>query len=121
LAASYGLAAGVWFVVVSILGFGGVPLLPPVHADEARTMALGRHLSRECSACHRLDGVDNGIPSITGWPSEDFVATIDFYRTGARNNPAMVSVAQSLSDEEIAALAAYYAALPKGTRRRCCS
>ena len=91
---------------------------PLAHADEARTMALGRHLSRECNACHRLDGVDNGIPSITGWPRDDFVATMEFYRNGARPNAAMVSVAQSLADDEIAALAAYYASLPKPARHR---
>lgn len=87
-------------------------------ADDARTLGLGRHLARECSSCHRIDGVDNGIPSITGWPAEDFVTTMGFYRSGARPNQAMVSVAQSLSDDDVKALAAYYASLPKAARRR---
>ena len=86
-------------------------------ADEARTLALGRHLARECTSCHRIDGVDNGIPSITGWAASDFVTTMGFYRTGARPNQAMVSVAQSLSDDEVKALAAYYGSLPKAPRR----
>jgi cytochrome c553 len=87
-------------------------------ADEARTLAFGRHLARECSTCHRTDGVDNGIPSITGWAAPDFVATMEFYRTGERPNPAMRSVAQSLSEEELHALAAYYGSLPKPPRRK---
>ena len=86
-------------------------------ADDARTLALGRHLARECTSCHRIDGVDNGIPSITGWATDDFVTTMGFYRTGARPNQAMVSVAQSLSDEDVKALATYYGSLPKAPRK----
>jgi cytochrome c553 len=41
-----------------------------------------------------------------------------FYRNGERNNPAMVSVAQSLQEPEYEALAAYYGALPKASRSR---
>ena len=87
-------------------------------ADDAKAVALGRHLARECSTCHRIDGVDSGIPSITGWPADAFTETMDFYRTGARPNQAMVSVAQSLSDDELRALALYYGSLPKPGRKR---
>ncbi len=86
-------------------------------ADETKRMAYGRHLSGECSSCHRIDGIDNGIPSITGWPLDDFVATMDFYRNGARLNPAMVSVAKSLDEDQIRALAAYYGLLPKPAKK----
>lgn len=86
-------------------------------ADDAKLKAYGRHLSAECSACHRIDGVDNGIPSITGWPAQEFVTTLRFYKNGSRQNAAMVSVAQSLDDAQIEALAAYYGSLPKGPRR----
>ena len=33
------------------------------------------------------------------------------YKTGRRSNPAMVSVANALSDEEIEALAVYYSSI----------
>lgn len=92
-------------------------LPPPARADDTRALALGRHLARECSSCHRIDGVDNGIPAITGWAAEDFVTTMGFYKSGARPNQAMVSVAQSLSDDDVAALAAYYGSLPKAPRK----
>ncbi len=87
-------------------------------AEDAKSMALGRHLARECSTCHRIDGVDNGIPSITGWLADAFIETMDYYRTGARPNQAMASVAQSLSDDELRALALYYGSLPKPARKR---
>lgn len=84
-------------------------------ADKARAnpnqLAYGRHLSQECTTCHRRDGTDSGIPSIVGWQPEDFIATMKFYQSGARSNPAMVSVATLLGEEQLAALAAYFATL----------
>ena len=88
-----------------------------VAADDARRLAYGRHLAAECTSCHRMDGVDNGIPSITGWPPEDFAATLAFYKDGARQNAAMKSVADSLDQEQVAALAAYFGSLPKPPRK----
>lgn len=81
--------------------------------DDARLRSYGRHLAQECSGCHRIDGIDNGIPSIVGWDAERFASTLRFYKTGARTNPVMVSVAGSLDEEQVAALAAYYGSLPK--------
>ena len=96
----------------------GLMLAGSAVASDAKKLAYGRHLSGECSACHRIDGTDNGIPSITGWDPEEFVATMVFYRNGERNNPAMVSVAQSLEEPDYEALAAYYGSLPKAARTK---
>lgn len=96
------------------LGLGAAGVAAP--ADEARLKRYGRHLAQECTGCHRIDGVDNGIPSIIGWDAERFVATLEFYRSGARNNPVMVSVAKSLDEEQARALAAYYGSLPTPPR-----
>ena len=71
----------------------------------------GEYLSSECVTCHRADGGDEGIPSITGWPSEDFVVALHAYRSKHRDNQAMQLVASRLSDEEIAGLAAYFGGL----------
>jgi cytochrome c len=73
--------------------------------------AYGAYLSGECTACHRRDGETAGIPSITGWPEEDFVVAMHAYKNNLRRNPAMNMMASRLSDEEIAALAAYFGAL----------
>jgi cytochrome c553 len=97
----------------------GALLLPasPARCDDTKAKAYGRHLSAECSACHRIDGVDNGIPSITGWPVQEFMATLRFYKEGSRQNAAMMSVAHSLDDTQIEALAAYYGSLPQAPRK----
>ena len=93
------------------LGLGAVS--PAAAGDDARLESYGRHLAQECTGCHRIDGVDNGIPSIVAWEAQRFIATLKFYQTGARANPVMVSVAKSLDEDQLNALAAYYGSLPK--------
>lgn len=83
-------------------------------ASADRLLALGRHLAQECTTCHRPDGMSTiGIPSIVGRDPKDFIEALRMYRTGQRTNPTMVSVAQSLNDEQMEALARYFASLPK--------
>lgn len=75
-------------------------------------LALGQFLAGQCVQCHRADGRDRpGIPAITGWPADAFVVVLQSYKAKERPNVVMQSVAESLSDDDIAALAAYYASL----------
>lgn len=85
---------------------------------DAKAVAYGKHLASECTSCHRLDGVDNGIPSITGWDHEEFVQTMFWYKQGMRDNLAMRSVADSLEDDQIQALASYFGTLPKPPKKK---
>jgi cytochrome c553 len=82
-------------------------------ADDARLKSLGQHLSQECTACHRLDGVNNGIPPIAGWPADMLERTLKSFQEGRRTNPVMVSVAKSLDDEQVHALALYWSTVPR--------
>ena len=103
----------------------GAVLAPdrPARAN-ADQLAYGRHLSQECTTCHRRDGSDKGIPSIIGLEPDFFVTTMKFYQTGARANQVMNSVAQALNEEQFQALAIYFASLkpaptsPGGSRKR---
>ena len=69
----------------------------------------GEYLSSECVTCHQTDGSDQGIPSVTGWPEEDFVVAMHAYKEMLRPHPVMQMMAGRLSNDEIAALAAYFA------------
>ncbi|WP_147124243.1 c-type cytochrome [Shimia ponticola] len=71
----------------------------------------GEYLSSECTTCHQASGGDSGIPSIVYWPEEDFVIAMHAYKEKVRPNPVMQLVAGRLGDEEIAALAAYFATI----------
>ncbi|MCG3266607.1 c-type cytochrome [Yoonia sp. I 8.24] len=70
--------------------------------------AYGEYLSGECTACHQTSGAGDGIPAITNWPNDDFVTAMHAYKVGVRAHPVMQMMAGRLSDEEIAALAAYF-------------
>lgn len=71
----------------------------------------GEYLSTECLTCHKADGTADGIPSITLWPEEDFVIAMHAYKNKLRPHPVMQMMAGRLSNEEIAALAAYFSSL----------
>lgn len=85
-----------------------VELAPEILAIVGDT-DYGEYLSSECKTCHQQDGSDQGIPAITHWPTEDFVVAMHAYKRKIRPHPVMQMMANRLSDEEIAALAAYFA------------
>ena len=84
------------------------------HSVDPEILALqgdpeyGEYLSSECVSCHQIDGADTGIPSITNWPTEDFVVAMHAYKDEKRIHPVMQMMAGRLSAEEIAGLAAYF-------------
>jgi cytochrome c len=68
----------------------------------------GEYLASECKTCHQASGSNDGIPGISGWPTEDFVVAMHAYKQKLRPHPVMQMMAGRLNDEEIAALAAYF-------------
>ena len=90
------------------------PLVATIYLCQAEARseelyAYGEYLSGECLTCHRLDDSPSQIPSIFGWSEDKFVETLVMYKHGKRENAAMRNVAASLGDEEMAALARYFA------------
>jgi cytochrome c len=78
---------------------------------QATDVAFGEYLAGECVTCHRKDGQDKGIPSIIGWPTDQFVAVLQSYKMKDRPNQVMQTITAGLGDPEMHALAAYYASL----------
>lgn len=89
----------------------GDPGLTPEVLAIVGDAEYGEYLAQECLTCHQRSGSDLGIPAITGWPTEDFVVAMHAYRSSLRPHQVMQMMAQRLGDEEIAALAAYFAGL----------
>jgi len=52
----------------------------------------GEYLSSECVTCHSAQGEDTGVPAITLWPEEDFVAAMHAYKRELRPHPVMQMV-----------------------------
>ena len=100
-----------YFLSLSLaLGFAlGLSLSGAAQADDVRE--YGEYLAGECTTCHSATGADKGIPAIIGWDAEDFIETLKYYKTGERDNAAMVDVAKNLDDDQMKALAVYFASL----------
>lgn len=94
--------------MAGLCGIAVATLSAPAAATD---VSYGEYLSSECTTCHRSDGKDKGIPSIVGWPPAQFVAVLKSYQTKDRSNPIMQTITARLSDEDMEALAAYYATL----------
>lgn len=70
--------------------------------------------ARACVACHGQAGVSGSpeFPNLAGQHEAYLALQIRAFRDGSRSNPAMAPFVADLTDAEIGALAAYYAAQP---------
>ncbi|MGL5114632.1 MAG: c-type cytochrome [Beijerinckiaceae bacterium] len=76
--------------------------------------ALGEYLAAECVTCHQLSGrVVGGVPSIVGQPEANLLTLMKAYRAKELPNNVMQTIAAKFSDEEIAALAAFFSSVKK--------
>jgi cytochrome c553 len=73
----------------------------------------GRQKALACQGCHGLDGLSKqpDAPHIAGQPMIYFTKAINEYKSKARRHEQMSIVAASLSEADIADLAAYYGAI----------
>lgn len=75
----------------------------------------GREKSAMCAGCHGLPGYRTAyptvysVPKIAGQHAEYIVLALEAYKSGERKHPSMTAIAGSLSAQDMADLAAYYA------------
>jgi cytochrome c553 len=95
-----------------MLALAVLPLVASVPAGAA-DVAAGRRKAVQCQACHGLDGLSKlpEAPHLAGQPERYLVKSLEDYRTGARKDEMMALVVKNLSAQDIADLAAYYAAI----------
>ena len=84
-------------------------LFATVGAAAAADIELGRYLSAECVTCHGGATATSTIPNIYGLAEQTFVEMVKAYRDKKPANAVMQNIAGRLKDEEIEALAAYFA------------
>jgi len=99
-------------VVTGIFSGGMAAAVQAGDVLEKADLAYGEYLSGECVTCHRADGADEGIPSITGLDAEGFASIMHAYRDKDLDNKVMQMIAGRLDAEQIASLAVYFASLP---------
>ncbi len=74
----------------------------------------GRVVAEKCQVCHGIDGqsVIAEAPNLTAQKEMYLLIQLSAFRSGERKNEMMAIVAPSLSDKEMADVAAYYASIP---------
>ncbi len=80
-------------------------------AQAAGDPVAGQKKAQACAACHGADGNSTVplYPKLAGQYRDYLEHALKAYKTGERKNPIMVGMAASLSDQDIADLAAWYA------------
>jgi cytochrome c553 len=74
----------------------------------AASNLYNRALAATCANCHGTDGkgvVDGGMPLINQLSSEQMLAQLKAYKSGAREGTIMPQLAKGYSDEQLAIIA----------------
>jgi cytochrome c553 len=78
---------------------------------------VGSQKVQMCQGCHGIPGWRTAypevyrVPKIAGQHQAYLVKALQQYKSGARTHPSMRAIASSLSDADMANIAAYYAQL----------
>jgi cytochrome c553 len=98
---------------IAILGYA---ISTSAHA--AGNVTTGRRKALQCQTCHGLDGLSKlpEAPNLGGQPEPYLVKSLNDFRQGVRKNDMMSLVVQQLSDQDVADLAAFYAAIEVTTK-----
>ena len=93
----------------TVLASMGAPLL--AEGDPA----AGKNKTTMCTGCHGIPGFRAAypetyhVPKLGGQNAGYIVAALKAYKAGERNHPTMKAIASSLTEQDMADLAAYYA------------
>ena len=97
---------------VSVLGLNTAHAANATKGDAAR----GKSLVYTCAGCHGIPGYENAypnyrVPMIAGQKEAYILKALHEYRDGGRKHPTMHAQASSLTDQNIADIAAYLSSL----------
>ena len=86
-------------------------------ATAAGDIESGANKVSMCVGCHGIPNYKTAfpktyrVPRIAGQKADYLVSALKAYREGQRNHPSMKAVAGSMTDKDIADIAAYYSSL----------
>ncbi len=76
---------------------------------------VGQQKTSMCAGCHGISGYRTAyprvysVPKLGGQHAQYIVQALQAYKNGARNHATMTAIATTLTDQDMADLAAYYA------------
>jgi len=79
----------------------------------AANPAAGREKAQQCQTCHGIDGVGKmpDVPNIGGESEIYLVTQLEHFRSGERQHEQMSIIAEGLTDQDIADIAAWYSSI----------
>jgi len=83
-------------------------------AAQAQDAKAGAKKAAMCLGCHSIEGYQSSfpevhkVPKISGQNAKYLASALAAYKKGERKHPTMRAIAASLSDQDMADLAAYY-------------
>jgi cytochrome c553 len=94
---------------LAALTLGSAAQAADIEAGKAKAQAV-------CAACHGANGVSvsDAIPNLAGQRGAYLSTQLKAWKDGSRKNPVMNAIGAQLSDDDIANVAAHFAALPAG-------
>lgn len=102
-------------LLAALVALAFAPALAQEGADlgESLVMQGNAQGALPCASCHMPDGA--GVPAanyprLAGLHADYIAKQLEDFQADLRRNPVMAPIAKALSEEEIAAVAAYYAA-----------
>lgn len=84
----------------------------------------GRAKTSMCTGCHNIPGYKTAFPSVYSVPRLDgqhaayLVKALQAYKSGERSHPSMRAIAASLTNQDMADLAAFYSTEPAKSASR---
>ncbi len=106
--------------LAAMLASGGAGAQAPAAAPSAAPAvkgdaAAGAKKNSMCIGCHGIENYKTAfpvlyrVPKITGQNQAYFVAALQAYKPGERSHPSMQAISGSLTEQDMADLAAFYA------------
>ena len=95
-----------------ILGLAALVVTSPF-AQAAGDITAGRTVVVQCQGCHGKDGIStmSSVPNLAGQKEDYLIWSLRKYKAGERKSSMMSQVVKSLSAEDMANAAAYFAAI----------
>jgi len=97
--------------ISTLLALAAACAVTTVHAQDA---TAGRNKASMCLGCHGIEGYQASfpevykVPMISGQNSKYIISALTAYKKGERKHPSMRAIAGSLTDADMADLAAFY-------------
>jgi cytochrome c553 len=101
--------------MLAVLALAGTPVLAQQAAPAGDPAEAHKKIAM-CEGCHGIPGYRTAYPNVYSVPklggqSAVYISNaLHAYKAGQRSHPSMRGIAASLSDKDIADLAAYYSA-----------